>query len=181
MIFTNKNKRLSLISSFMISLAPMVQWLFTTNGIVEIFIFGELALVLLYKYLNTENFKSRIVYLALMIICAGGYILVLYPAFQIPMFYVFLTLAIYIIIENRKKCKITKKDIFSIIVTGLIFILAMGAIIYTSRDSISAVMNTVYPGNRTENGGGGFRLYVSYIDNIFLPYKSEGMITHQQR
>jgi hypothetical protein len=34
MILTNKNKRLSVISAFMVSLAPNVQWWFATNGIV---------------------------------------------------------------------------------------------------------------------------------------------------
>lgn len=179
MIFTKKNKRLSLIASFMISLAPLVQWLFATNGVAEIFIFGELALILLYKYLNTENFKYKLLYLALMIICAGGYVWVLYPAFQIPMFYVFLMLAIYIVIENHKNCKITKKDVISIIATGLIFVLAMGAIIYTSRDSILATMNTDYPGDRVSKGGGAFRIYSSYLDNIFLSFKTEGFVTNQ--
>ena len=106
MIFTNKNKRLSVISAFMVSLAPNVQWWFATNGIVELFVFGELAVLLLYKYMNTENFKSRLLMLFFMMICAGGYIFILYPAYQIPMFYIFLVLAIYVIIDNRKNCKI---------------------------------------------------------------------------
>ncbi len=178
MIFTNKNKRLSIIGSFMISLAPIVQWWFATNGTAELFIFGQLALILLYKYLNTENFKYRLLYLSLMVVCAGGYVLILYPAFQIPMFYVFLVLAIYIVITNCKNTKITKKDVISIIVTLLVFVLLMASIIYTSRDTISALLNTVYPGNRISQGGGAFRKYISYIDNIFLPYKEEGMETH---
>lgn len=178
MIFTNKNKRLSVIGSFMISLAPIVQWWFATNGTAELFIFGQLALILLYKYLNTENFKHRLIYLAFMIICAGGYVLILYPAFQIPMFYVFLALAIYIIIDNCKNTKITKKDVISIIIALAIFVFLIGSIIYTSRETISALLNTVYPGNRISEGGGAFRKYVSYMDNIFLPYKSEGMETH---
>lgn len=178
MIFTNKNKRLSVIGSFLISLAPIVQWWFATNGTAELFIFGQLALILLYKYMNTENFKHRILYLSLAAICAGGYILILYPAFQIPMFYVFLMLAIYIIVDNRKNCKITKKDIISIIITVLITALLLTYIICTSWETISALLNTVYPGNRIQEGGGCFRKYVSYIDNIFLPYKEEGMVTH---
>ena len=101
MIITNKNKRLSVIAAFMVSLAPNVQWWFATNGIVELFVFGELALILLYKYMNTENFKSRVLMLFFMMICAGGYIFILYPAYQIPMFYAFLFLAIYIIIDNK--------------------------------------------------------------------------------
>ncbi len=178
MIFTNKNKRLSVIGSFMISLAPIVQWWFATNGTAELFIFGQLALILLYKYLNTENFKHRLICLAFMIICAGGYVLILYPAFQIPMFYVFLALAIYIIATNFKNTKINKKDIFSIIIALVIFILLMTSIIYISRDTISALLNTVYPGNRISEGGGAFRKYISYMDNIFLPYKEKGMETH---
>lgn len=181
MIFTNKNKRLSVISAFMISLAPIVQWWFATNGTAELFIFGQLALILLYKYLNTENFKYRLLYLAIAIICAGGYVLILYPAFQIPMFYVFLALAIYIIITNYKNTKITKKDIISIIIAVTIFIVSIASIIYISRDTISALLNTVYPGNRISEGGGAFRKYVSYIDNILLPYKENGMVTHQAK
>lgn len=181
MIFTNKNKRLSLIGSFMISLAPIVQWWFATNGTAELFIFGQLALILLYKYLNTENFKHRLIYLIFMIICAGGYVLILYPAFQIPMFYVFLALAIYIIATNYKNTKITKRDIISITISLLIFVLLMSSIIYISRDTISTLLNTVYPGNRISEGGGAFRKYISYIDNMFLPYKEKGLVTHQAK
>lgn len=181
MIFTNKNKRLSVIGSFLISLSPMVQWWFATNGTAEIFIFGMLALVLLYKYMNTNNFKKRILYLALAVICAGGYILVLYPASQIPMFFVFLALAIYIIVANINNCKISRKDIVSILIAILFFLLLLTYIINTSWESIQAVLNTVYPGNRIKEGGGSFRTYISYIDNIFLPYKQEGLVTHQAK
>lgn len=181
MIFTNKNKRLSVIGAFLISLAPIVQWWFATNGTAELFIFGMLALILLYKYMNTESFKHRILYLALAAICAGGYILILYPAFQIPMFFVFLMLAIYIIVDNRKNCKISKKDIISIVVTIIVFALMLTYIICTSWETIQALLNTVYPGNRIQEGGGAFRKYISYIDNIFLPYKEEGMVTHQAK
>ena len=175
MIITNKNKRLSLISAFMVSLAPNIQWWFATNGVVELFVFGQLALILLYKYMNTENFKSRILMLFFMMICAGGYIFILYPAYQIPMFYVFLALAIYILIENRKKCKISKKDIVSIIVMLLIFVSLMLYAFIVAKETIITTLNTVYPGSRLENGGGAFRKYIDYLGNIFLPYKELGL------
>lgn len=175
MIVTNKDKRLSVISAFMVSLAPNVQWWFATNGVVELFVFGELALVLLYNYMNTENFKHRLIMLFFMMICAGGYIFILYPAYQIPMFYAFLALAIYIIIDNRKKCKITKKDIISIIVMLLVFISLMTYAFFIAKDTIITTLNTVYPGSRTENGGGAFRKHIGYLGNIFLPYKELGL------
>lgn len=176
MILFDKDKRISVIGAFLISFAPIVQWMFATNGTVELFVYGELALILLYKYMNTENFKYRIIYLFFMMVCAGGYIFILYPAFQIPMFFVFLMLAIYIVATNYKNTKISKKDIVSIIVMLLVFIALMTYFVMMSKDTIETVLNTVYPGARVQNGGGAFRKYISYIDNVFLPYKEAGMI-----
>ncbi len=180
MIIFNKNKRLSVIGAFMVSLSPIVQWWFATNGTPEIFIYGELALILLHKYMNTDNFKYRLLCLFLAVICAGGYILVLYPAYQIPMFLVFFMLAIYIIITNYKNVKISSKDIISIIVAILIFISLMTYFFIMSKDTIMTVMNTVYPGSRVETGGGALRKYITYIDNIFLPYKEIGTVNSQK-
>ena len=55
MLLTKKNKLLSFVGATMITLAPIVQWWFAINGIVEIFVFGELAILLLHQYMNTEN------------------------------------------------------------------------------------------------------------------------------
>ena len=178
MVLTKKNKMLSVIGAFLITLAPIVQWWFAVNGIAEIFIFGGLAIVLLHKYMNTDSLKKRCLYLFLMYICAGGYILVLYPSWQIPMFYVFLAIAIWVIVENRKQCKMNYKDFISIGITILAFGLTMGYILYNSWDTIQAVMNTVYPGARAETGGGAWKDFFNYPMNIFLPFKEEGLNTN---
>lgn len=171
MILSKKNKLLSFLGAIMITLAPIVQWWFAVNGIVEIFVFGGLAVILLDKYMKNNNFTKRCLYLLGMIICAGGYILVFYPAWQIPMFYVFLALAVWVIIENRKQCKINRKDIFAIVVTLIVFISCMAYILLQSWDTIKLVMNTVYPGYRSLTGGGTGNKYFEYAMNIFLPFK----------
>lgn len=178
MLFTKKNKILSLLGAFMVTLAPMVQWWFAVNGIVEIFVFGELAILLLYKYMNTESFKKRCFYLLGLVLCAGGYIMVIYPAWQIPMAYVFLALAIWVIVENRKNCKINGKDIISILVAILVFAGCMGYIFSQSRDTIKVVMDTVYPGSRALTGGGVLKKYVSYLMNPFLSFKETGLVAN---
>lgn len=178
MIITKKNKLLSFIEAVIITLSPMVQWWFAVNGVAEIFIFGQLAIILLHKYMNTDNLKKRILYLVGLIICAGGYVLVFYPAWQIPMAYVFLALAIWTIIANRKNCKMNYKDIISIIVAILIFAVCMIYILYNSIDTIRSVMGTVYPGSRLETGGHAYNSYIQYIMNIFLPFKSSGLNTN---
>lgn len=175
MLFTKKNKLLSLLGAFMITLAPVVQWWFAVNGIVEIFVFGELAILLLHKYMNTESLKKRCLYLLGLVICAGGYIMVLYPAWQIPMAYVFLALAVWVMVENRKNCKINYKDIISIIVAILVLVGCMGYIFSQSMDTIKTVMNTVYPGSRAVTGGDMLKKYVSYLMNPFLAFKESGI------
>lgn len=179
MILTNKNKLLSYIGAIMITLSPLVQWWFSVNGIAEIFIFGELAIIMLYKYLNTNILKKRIIYLLLILICAGGYVLVLYPSWQIPMIYVFLSLAIWVIIKNRKNSKITKKDIISIIFTLALFLISMFCILSKSSETIKIVSNTVYPGSRFETGGGQFKKIFTYISNIYLSIKGSGLSSNQ--
>lgn len=52
MIITNKKKVLSLIGAIMIGLSPIVQWWYAVNGLVEMLIFGQLAIVLLDKYMR---------------------------------------------------------------------------------------------------------------------------------
>ena len=179
MLLTDKKKLLSFIGAIMILLAPIIQWWFAVNGIVEIFVFGELAILLLDKYMKNNNLKKRILYLAGMIICAGGYLLVFYPAWQIPMFYVFLALAIWVIVKNRKEFKINYKDVISIIIAILILACLMIYIFYNSWDTIMTTLNTVYPGQRSEDGGGVFSKYVDYIRDVFLPTKEEGLIYNQ--
>ena len=175
MLITNSNKRLAFVAAIMISFSPIIQWWFATNGTVELFVFGQLAIILLDKYMKSDSLKLRCLYLFFMIICAGGYILILYPAYQIPMFYVFLAMAIYIVIKNRKDFKFSYKDLISVVIALIIFILLMGYTFYIAKDTISATLNTVYPGNRIETGGKGLRKYITYIDDIFLAYKEEGL------
>lgn len=175
MVLTKKNKLLSFIGSVMITLSPQIQWWFAVNGTAELFIFGELALILLYKYMNSNSFIRRCIHLFFMIICAGGYALILYPAWQIPLIYVFLALATWIIIDNKKNCKISKKDIISIILALIILASCMGYIFTKSFDTIKTITSTAYPGNRVSLGGGVLEKYFYYPINIFLPDKTDGL------
>ena len=170
MIITKNRKDLSYLGAFLITLSPIINWWFAVNGIVELFVFGELAIVLLYKYIKNNVFWKRLVYLFFMIICAGGYIMVLYPAWQIPLMYVFLILALWVIIDNRKDIKISFKDIISIIIAIGIFSLSIYIIFTTSMDVIKIIMHTDYPGARFELGGNQISKYISYILDPLLPY-----------
>lgn len=178
MLLTKKNKLLSFLEATIITLSPMIQWWFAVNGVAELFIFGQLALLMLDKYMREESLKIRAICLAAMVLCAGGYVLVFYPAWQIPLAYVFLFLAIWIFLKNRKDFKINYKDVISIIIAIIVFASSMGLVLFKSMDTIKTVMGTVYPGARMETGGKFGASYIQYIMNIFLPYRDVGLNTN---
>ncbi len=170
MIITKKNKLLSFIGTMLLTFSPQVQWWFATNGMAELFIFGQLAIIALFHYLNTNKFIIRTLCLGGILFSAGVYLLILYPAYQIPLFFVFLFLAIWVIKENYKNCKIKKIDILLIVLGTILFLLSIAYTFYGARDTIKVLLNTAYPGKRIETGGGALPKYISYIQNVFFPF-----------
>lgn len=178
MLITKSKKRLSFILSMLISLSPIIQWWFSINGLVEMIIFGQLALIIINKYIKEANYIKKSFYMIVLVVCAGGYILTLYPSWQISLFYVFLAVFIWIIWDNYGKIKLSYKD-FIIIIFGIILLsISMLHVLIKSQDTINIIMNTAYPGNRFETGGGEIKRFFNYAVNMFLPYKSSGLPTN---
>lgn len=173
MIFTQKSKLLSLIYALLITWSPVVQWWFAINGLVEMLVFGQLALIMITLYMNNQNYYKRSLYALVALICAGGYILTFYPAWQVPLAYVFLVLFIGIVLENRKHFIWDKKDVG--IGIGLMLFLSIGMmyILAKSGGTISSVMNTVYPGGSAETGGNQFSRLFLYPGNLFFAFSRE--------
>lgn len=154
-IFTKDKRMLSTVYAFMISFAPVVQWWFSINELVEMLIFGQLALIILYYYVRTDSLKRKCIMVVGLVICAGGYIMTLYPAWMIPLFFVFLACALAMILEDRKRIHIKKQDVLLWGAGILVLAVSMVYIFSTSMDTITAEMNTVYPGARTYAGSMG--------------------------
>lgn len=146
-----------------ITFAPAVQWWFAINGFVEMLIDVRLAIIIFDKFLLCNNSKKRIFYTAIIVLCAGSFILTMYPAWMIPMAYVLLGLIIWIFIKNHKLYKINKIDILTIAVGVILLALSMGYVFMKSADTITAMMNTAYPGKRFETGGGMAKWMATYI------------------
>lgn len=176
-IITDGNKKISLIASFMILFMPVIQWWFAVNGLVEMFIFGQLAVICIYKYMRINSFKLRLLHSSVFFMCAGGYIMTLYPAQMVPLFYVFLGLTIAIIIVGWKEFEFSyKKDFLTILIPMIVFCILMLHVMSNSLETISSVMNTAYPGNRIANEGNKLSELGTYISSLFLPYTSEGLV-----
>lgn len=163
-IITNNKKYYAFIGAIVITFSGAVQWL----SMFDIIICGELALVLLNKFLNSKEFKIRTLCLMGITICAITYVFTFYPPFIVAFGYVFLALGIWIIIKNRKEYKISVKDF----IVAILYICFMSFIFYRyytlSLDTLKILNNTSYPGNRESTGGNGIIYLFSWVVNPFL-------------
>ena len=179
MLYTRRNKWLSLTFSLLICFAPTIQWWFAINELIEMLVFGQSALLCVYYYIRTKQIKYKIILPLVFFWCAGGYILAFYPAWQVPLIYVFAAMFIYIILTERRQFTFVLKRDLPVIAGSMVLLAASLVCIYIkSQDTIAAVMNTVYPGGRTSTGGGGFLQLFKYGAGIFLPLFNSGLNTN---
>lgn len=167
MLITNKKKLISLLGMILVVFSAATQWWY----MIDVMLWGMLALVLIDKFMLEEKLKIKILCALGILISGVSYVFIFYPAWQVPFAYIYLAVFIWIICKNRKTYKINLKDI--LIVISVILALA-GVLIYylvMSKDTLSAVNNTAYPGERFETGGGAAYVAFSYVYSFLFPYK----------
>lgn len=172
LIATNK-KHLALAYAFLISFAPVVQWWFAINGLVEMLVCGQIIVLLLKKYMNTPNIKLRCGFAALIGWLGVVYILVFYPSWQIPLFYVFVFMGIWILISQYKRGVLSRKDWISLMLLMIIVLGGIGYVYSKSAPTIESVANTVYPGSRSVQSGGAINRLFQSLGNIWLPFNAD--------
>ena len=165
MIITKNKKLYSLLGSILITLSPVVQWWQSPN----IVAYGALAVVLFYYFLNSKDWKNKLLLSIIFGYSGYLYIMCMYPAWQVPYAYVFLILFIWIIVSNKEK--IQKKDFLYLIPTLLIIVVPIYIIFAQNHNVIEIMNSTVYPGKRMSTGGGEWRILFTYVLDIFYPYK----------
>lgn len=167
MLLTNKKKRISLCGMIMITFSSAVQWWYCMDTL----IWGQIILLLLNKFMETDSKKVKYLCGLGEIVAITSYIFILYPAWQVSFAYVFLAIAIWMLIKNFKNgYKINLHDCTVIGVTLLCVVGLLVRWFSLSGDTISAIMHTDYPGERREVGGGATILY-AYFYNLFFAYK----------
>lgn len=178
MLVTDGNKKVAAAGSTMISLAPVVQWWFAINGFIEMLVFSQLSILMLDKYMKSSRIWEKAVCTFVISICAGGFVLTLYPAWQVPMAYLIVLLAVWIIVKNFKQFRFRKSDCL-LIIGALLFIGAMMLHIWSnSKETIELVMNTAYPGKRVDTGGNAGTFLVNYPSNIWYAMMGRGSMVN---
>ena len=174
-IITRYRKVLSATFACLVTFSQTIQWWYSTNGLVEMLIFGQLAIVLLYYLLHTDKIIAKVFCCFGIALSAGGYLLAYYPAQQVPLMYIWAILGIWVIIDARKNIKLNHilLIIGAVIVAGGL----IAGVLYKSYDTISATMNTVYPGKRMNTGGDiTFTQLFYYMLSIFTPIEESKLV-----
>lgn len=176
MLITKRNKALSLAYSFMVSYAPVVQWWFSVNAFPDMLVYGQSIILCISHYLTSDKYWKRFLYSIGLFLFCGAYLLVLYPAWQIPFFYVYGAVGGCLIVSNWKKTFFQwHRDIPILGFAVILLIVSMYYIISRSWSAITTVMNSVYPGYRMETGGNGLAALFQYIGNPFFPFKEQNV------
>ncbi|MCR4673652.1 MAG: hypothetical protein K5675_01480, partial [Lachnospiraceae bacterium] len=144
-ILTKDKRGIALIYGLFITFAPVVQWWFSTNGFVEMLIAMQLAVVLLWKYMEVDSYKKKIACMIGIGICAGTFTLTMYPSWMVPLAYVLIILIIWTFYEHRDNFRIKSGDV--VIVATIIVITGIGVlfILLKSKETIDLLANTAYP------------------------------------
>lgn len=169
MLFTRNHFLLSLFGSFWVLLSSAIQW-WSINT--ELLTYGCLSLISFIYILISTRPWTIIVNGILLLISFHSFVLLMYPAYQVPLSYFLLALLIGFIIKNKSILKesIPVKLAFKIMTLGLVLTCLM-YLIYLfyveAKDTIEVISRTVYPGERNESGG-DFNFIRMFTDNFSM-------------
>lgn len=165
-IVTNNKKKFALTGAILITFSGASCW-WSNMSILWI---GPTAVIILQKFISTDKKIYKILLSVLMGIIGANYLMLMYPAWQVPFGYAYLGFFIWLIIKNREKVKV--KDLLYVpIVLCIIFLLVFPAI-YQSMSIYKITASTVYPGARVSVGGLSVDRLFSYYMNIFFYKKN---------
>ena len=174
MLLFERKKGISLCYAISIAFAPIIQWWFAVNFIAELFIFGQLGVLLLNLFIKSDKPLKQFFCCLLLIWCCVSYALSLYPAWQVSLAYVFLGCGIWILYRNNKEIQGSKKKYFALGVVLLLSCCIVTAFLIRSYDTVKIVKQKVYPGGRFLTGVNLSitncpKLTFNYLWGILLP------------
>ncbi|PWK22636.1 hypothetical protein LV89_03348 [Arcicella aurantiaca] len=158
MLLTGNNLLLSIFGGFWLLYSSGTQWWYSTSWPDCIFLAAILFTCAVYLIFS-KNIISLIISTLLFVLFSVYYATILYPPYQLPLaYFVIFLLAGYVIHHFNKDIIFDK--LFIKLGLGLGAFAALGIIFFKfysdAKPTIEAMMNTAYPGKRTDFGGSGF-------------------------
>ena len=164
----SKNKLVAFTGATMTVFSSYFLWWGFPNYLLS----GTATLVFFYKFINEKNIKKQIVFGLLMALSFSIFVCNLYPAWQVPVGYVYLVIGIWMIKENFVQIKSQSKVQWFIFFgsIGICILLVLNYFIST-KEYIQIINQTVYPGKRVEYGSNEIGKLLCYAQSLFFPIK----------
>ena len=150
LILTNRKRLYSLLGAVLITSSSCFLWWSNVNWLLD----AQGIFVFLYCFLHSDKRWKRVLLIFGTAILGADFVTELYPAWQVPVGYLFLVLIVWMLIANREKVKALRKLDWAILILGICFMAAICiSYLWESREYMNTIMNTAYPGRRSSSGG----------------------------
>ena len=170
MIVTRKNKKVSLLGTLMLVFAPTVQWWFVPH-MVDVFFWGMAVFVLAYHFFMAKKWW-RLLFAVLLCLSMITFVLALFPSLQLPVGLLMLVLFVVAMIRDKEDIAFRKSDAWQIVLMAVFVLGVLGYTIWMSKDALSALNDTVYPGHRVSLGGNySVKDLFTDLTSFVLPFK----------
>lgn len=116
--------------------------------------FPVLAALALVNILRSTGALAAALYGVVLGWAVAGFVLVLYPGWQIPLGYLMLIVTLGQVWQHRASLNWRWMQLIGLLCAALVAMLALGSWWLDSRDAIAALSQTVYPGQRSMELGG---------------------------
>lgn len=171
MILFDKNKTHSLIYALFVAFAPVVSWWFSINNFIEMLVSFNVIILGLDFFFSHSMGYGKVLCTLIISVAVGCFVLSMYPAWMIPLFYLLIFIVAALYFKNRQRYSIVTKWNFALIAVAVLFVLcSLVRVLNMSGDAISAELSTVYPGARINTGGGQFLTALRYPISVLLPF-----------
>ncbi|MBM6737981.1 DUF7657 domain-containing protein [Faecalicatena fissicatena] len=170
-IISKKNKLISVMGAFLVICSSFYLWW----GFSPYYVAGPGTIVCLYYFLNSDKSWKKLLYALGTAVCFSIFVTNLYPAWQVPLGYLFLAVGVWMLYENWQKVKKLRGKDWAIVGGCVLFMLSLIASYFlVSQDYIQAISATVYPGERVDNGSFSLYKLMFYSQVPFYAYQEIG-------
>ena len=167
-ILTRRKKLYSVLGGCLVGLSPFYLW-----WNFPVFIAGASSVIVcIYYFLIARKKKVKCLYAVGVALGTANFVVNLYPAWQVPVAYVILAFIIWIIHDYWKLIKGMDRTDWTIFFAALMFCCSLIiSYFYNIQEYLGAIMHTVYPGKRFDNGGFLLNKIMYYGRTYFYAYK----------
>lgn len=167
-IISGKSRRVALFGAAFLGLSQFTMWWSVCTYLIS----AEMLIVAAYYFFGEGRIGRKLLLATVAAFSATLFITKLYPAWQVPMGYILIGLAVWLIIEKRYDIAKSKWYDVLIILFAVIFMGSMVlAYLLDTKEANAALLSTVYPGKRFDTGGMGLDKTGGFLYTLMLPFK----------